>query len=88
MNIREMTYSEMAEKAIEAWDRGETDLALEYVGTSADEVDPWPKAGVVYLRGSSAPTGGNSPRMVRRCVKLEGNPAKCRLAEHILSRAQ
>lgn len=85
MNTREMSYEEMAEKAIEAWDRGETDLALEFVGMSADEVDPWPKAGVVYLRGRSAPTGGNSPLMVRWCTRLEGNPAKGRLAEHILS---
>ncbi len=83
--VRAASNSEMAEKAIEAWDRGELDAALFWVGAGVpDSIWVDTAREEVWLRSHYYPEHGGSPKPVKTSTKLGTSPAKAALAAHII----
>ena len=71
--------------AIAAWERGEVGMALAWAGIGPDATDVLVAGREVYVRFSSAPSTGGSPRNVVYTSELGKCPVSCALAAHILA---
>lgn len=70
--------------AIKAYEAGNTNLALYWVGFRIDQWELKIHGSHVYAETMEFPENGNSPKGTTLCVELTGSPEKCGLRDHIL----